>query len=136
MKFLWILPFLAFAQIAYAGDLISIRKPILLNYGAYPQLYVTFNHDTHKTVKCRTCHHIADEQGKRFVKCTREECHSLKGAKQRDPLSAFMAYHARDMDRSCYGCHQMERATHASFRGCQPCHMKQMTRDKLQTAQK
>lgn len=118
-----------------AGDLFSVRKPILIDYGASPRLAVVFNHDTHKSVKCRICHHIADEQGKRFIKCTQEGCHSIKGSYQREPMSAFMAFHARGMDRSCYGCHLEERATHPSFRGCQPCHMGPLTKAALQKAE-
>lgn len=122
MKILPLLFILLVASAAVAGNLESIRKPILLDYGASPRLAVVFNHDTHKTVKCRVCHHIKDAEGQRFVKCTREECHSLKGARQRDPMSAFMAYHAKGTDKSCYGCHNMERASYPSFRGCEPCH--------------
>lgn len=136
MKILMTIAFLLCAQVALAGNLLSIREPILLDYGASPRLAVVFNHNTHKEVKCRTCHHIVDAQGQRFVKCTREECHSLKGARQRDPMSEFMAYHARDTDRSCYGCHQQERATHPSFKGCQPCHMGPITKANLQKAEK
>lgn len=134
MRILSIIAVLLFAQTALAGNLISIRKPILLDYGASPRLAVVFNHSTHKSVKCRTCHHIADAEGQRFVKCTREECHSLKGSRQRDPMSAFMAYHARGMDRSCYGCHQKERKQYPSFRGCKPCHMGPITRAAIQKA--
>lgn len=126
---------LLIAQAAHAGNLLSIREPILLDYGASPRLAVEFNHDAHKSVKCRTCHHIKDAEGKRFVKCTREDCHSLKGSRQRDPMSEFMAYHARGTDKSCYGCHQMERAKYPSFRGCQPCHMGPMTRANIQKAE-
>lgn len=133
MKILpFILAVLLIAQSANAGNLLSIRKPILLDYGASPRLAVVFNHSTHKEVACRTCHHIVDEEGQRFVKCTREECHSLKGSRQRDPMSAFMAYHAKGTDKSCYGCHLEERAKHPSFKGCQPCHMGPMTKASLE----
>lgn len=127
---------LLLAQPVSAGNLLSIREGILLDYGTSPQLAVTFNHDTHKSVKCRTCHHIADAEGKRFVKCTRDGCHDLKGSRQRNPMSVFMAYHARGTDKSCYGCHRMERSSHPSFRGCQPCHMGPITRARLAEAQK
>lgn len=119
------------ADAADSGNLLSIRKPIDMNYGSSPRFAVIFNHSTHKTVKCRTCHHIATENGKRFVKCTIEACHSIPGARQRDPLSMFMAYHARGTDRSCYGCHKAEAATHPQFVGCRPCHMSPLTRKEL-----
>lgn len=134
MRILPVLFILLLSQTVIAGNLFSIRGPITLDYGASPRLAVVFNHDTHKSVKCRTCHHMADEEGKRFVKCTREECHSLKGSRERDPMSAFMAYHARDTDRSCYGCHLAERARHPSFKGCQPCHMGPFSRANLEAA--
>lgn len=134
MKILPLIIVLLISQAVYAGNLKETYKPILLDYGASPRLAVVFNHSTHKQVKCRTCHHMADERGQRFVKCTREECHSLKGSKQRDPMSAFMAYHAKGTDRSCYGCHLEERASHPSFRGCQPCHMGPITKAKLEQA--
>ena len=134
-----ILPFvivLLFSQPVFARNLASIQEPILLDYGASPRLSVVFNHGTHTTVKCRTCHHIVDEQGKRYVKCTQEDCHSIKGSRSRDPMSAFMAYHEKGTDRSCYGCHMEIRASHPSFKGCQPCHMGPITRAKLEKAEK
>lgn len=132
MKILPVIIILLFAQTAFAAKLHTIQEPILLDYGASPRLAVVFNHSTHKSVKCKTCHHIADEQGKRYVKCTREECHSLKGSRERDPMSVFMAYHAKGTDRSCYGCHLEERTAYPSFRGCQPCHMGPVTKASLQ----
>lgn len=128
MKILPVIAVLLLAQPVFAGNLFSLREPILLDYGASPRLAVTFNHNTHKTVKCRTCHHIVDEQGKRYVKCTQEGCHDLKGSKERNPMSAFMAYHAKGTDKSCYGCHRAERAKYPSFKGCQPCHMGPITK--------
>lgn len=116
---------------AAEGNLKAIRGPIEMNYGASPRMYVVFNHNTHKDVKCRICHHIATDKGKRFVNCTIEECHSVAGARQRDPLSMFMAYHARGTDRSCYGCHKMEAASHPEFKGCRPCHMSPMARQEV-----
>lgn len=134
MRILPVLLILLFSSYALAGNLASIREPILMDYGASPRLFVTFNHNTHKSVKCRTCHHIKDDEGMRYVKCTREECHSLKGSRQRDPMSAFMAYHARGTDRSCYGCHQQERSKYPSFKGCRPCHMGPITKAGLETS--
>lgn len=132
MKFLPVIVVLLLAQTAFADNLYSLRKPILMDYGPTPQLYVTFNHSSHKRVACRLCHHMPNEEGKRFVKCTIEPCHSLQGSRQRNPMSAFMAYHDRESDRSCYGCHLEKRARHPSFRGCQPCHMGPLTRASLE----
>lgn len=136
MRILLAIMILLLAQSAQAAGLLSIQKPIVLDYDSGPRLAVVFNHDTHKSVQCRICHHIVAENGKRYVKCTREECHSLPGYTQRDPMSAFMAYHARGTDRSCYGCHLELRASHASFRGCQPCHMGPITKAQLARSDK
>lgn len=122
---------LLFAVSSHAANLFSIKGPIDMNYGTSPRFAVIFNHSTHKQVKCRTCHHIKDEEGQRFVKCTREDCHSIPGARERDPMSMFMAYHAVGTDRSCYGCHRMEAKTHPQFVGCRPCHMGPLTRKAL-----
>lgn len=64
-------------------------------------MFVTFNHSSHKGVKCRTCHHEGLPKD-RYASCTNEECHSIKGARERDTMSLFMAYHSPDTDRSCY----------------------------------
>lgn len=124
-----------FAQDAQTGKLMVLRQPIDMNYGASPRFAVIFNHNTHKSVKCKTCHHIKTANGKRFVNCTVEGCHSTPGARLRNPESMFMAYHARDTDRSCYGCHKMEAAKYPQFKGCRPCHMSMLTRQQ-QAAEK
>lgn len=103
-------------------NLKNLNKPIELNAGESPRMYVVFNHSTHKSVKCRTCHHEG-LPGNRYAACTNEECHSLKGASERDPMSVFMAYHAPDTDRSCYGCHKSLAGKYPNFKGCRPCHM-------------
>lgn len=110
------------------GPLKVLKNPIDMNYGVSPRLAVIFNHSTHKDIKCRLCHHEAAPGGKRFVPCTTEGCHSIQGARQRDPLSMFMAYHEPNTDRSCYGCHRKEAASHPEFKGCRPCHMSPQAR--------
>lgn len=122
--------------IAFAENLNAIRRPLLLNYGASPLLSVVFNHNTHKEVKCRTCHHIVDTERKRYVKCTIEGCHALKGSYESNPMSAFMAYHAKGTDRSCYGCHLEERNKYTSFKGCEPCHIGAVTKAPIKKAEK
>ena len=116
---------LAFAGAAHADpaspNLFSIRKPIELDAGKSPRMYVTFNHSNHKSVKCRTCHHMG-LPGNRYAACTSEPCHSQPGASNRDVNSVYMAYHAPGMDRSCYGCHKALAGKYRNFKGCQPCH--------------
>lgn len=128
MACLLVLSFCACAQAAEQGNLKALRNPIVMDYGASPRFAVTFRHSDHKKQKCKTCHHILDADGHRFVNCTIEQCHSTPGARDREPLSMFMAYHAKGTDRSCYGCHKMKAAKHPQFVGCRPCHMSPMTR--------
>lgn len=115
-----------FSGIAWADhtspNLYNMKKPIELDAGNSPRMYVTFNHSSHQTVKCRTCHHEG-LPGNRYAACTSESCHSLPGVANRKPLSIYMAYHAPDTHTSCYGCHKAEAAQHKNFKGCQPCHL-------------
>ena len=99
-----------------------LKKPIVIPGGTSPRMSVTFNHTTHKQIKCQSCHHMKTETGKRFVKCTIEECHSTAGARERDTMSMFMAFHDKKAENSCYGCHKREVASHPDFKGCRPCH--------------
>lgn len=105
------------------GPLKALRAPITLDYGVSPRMAVIFNHSSHKGVKCVLCHHMETSDGARYAPCTNEECHSIKGARERDPMSMFMAYHDPATDRSCYGCHKREAAKYPTFRNCRPCHM-------------
>lgn len=124
--------FVAFCALAlcmsFSGLSVSARpnlkdldKPMLLDAGTSQRMYVVFNHSSHKKIACRTCHHEG-LPGNRYASCTNEECHSLKGASERDPMSVYMAYHAQDTDRSCYGCHKPLAGKYPGFKGCSPCH--------------
>ena len=110
------------------GNLSNIKKPIELNGGTSKRMFVTFNHSSHKGVKCRTCHHEGLPKD-RYASCTNEECHSIKGARERDTMSLFMAYHSPDTDRSCYGCHRKLAGKYPNFKGCRPCHMSPQARE-------
>lgn len=103
------------------ANLKDLGKPMLLDSGDNPRMYVIFNHSSHKSVKCRTCHHEG-LPGNRYAACTNKECHSLPGAKERDVLSVYMAYHAPDTTRSCLGCHKKLAGKYPDFKGCSPCH--------------
>lgn len=109
------------------SNLKNLNKPILLDAGKSKRTYVLFNHTSHKQVACRVCHHIG-LPGDRYAPCTNDQCHSLQGAKERDPMSVYMAYHAQGTDRSCYGCHKPLAGKYPGFKGCGPCH-KAMMRD-------
>lgn len=102
-------------------NLKNLDKPIELNAGEIKRMYVTFNHSSHKDVKCRTCHHTG-LSGNRYASCTSPECHALTAPSSREVLSVYMAYHAPDMDRSCFGCHKPLVGKYPNFKGCQPCH--------------
>lgn len=112
----------------FTQPLKTIRGPITLDYGASPLLAVVFNHSTHKSVKCVLCHHELDARGGRYEPCTAKGCHDIPGARARSPLSAFMAFHDPDSDRSCYGCHKREARQHPEFVGCRPCHISPMAK--------
>lgn len=103
------------------SNLKNMGKPLLLNAGPYKRMYVVFNHSTHKDVACRNCHHEG-LPGERYASCTNAECHAITAASSREPLSVYMAYHAPDMKRSCFGCHKPLSGKYPGFKGCGPCH--------------
>ncbi len=107
-----------------------LKNPIEMNDGSSPRMAVTFNHSSHKGINCRLCHHMETSEGDLFVPCTNEECHATPGARERDTMSLFMAYHDKNTDRSCYGCHKKEAAARPQFKGkgCRPCHMSPQAR--------
>lgn len=104
------------------GALKVLREPILLDYQTLPLLSVTFNHSTHKAFSCVLCHHKVTPEGALYAPCTTSGCHNVPGARERAEDSMFMAYHAAPSQRSCYGCHVRQAATHPEFIGCRPCH--------------
>lgn len=95
--------------------------PILLDAGDAKRMAVVFNHSSHKGVPCRQCHHEG-LPGQRYAACTNPECHAITAASSREPLSVYMAYHAPQTKRSCFGCHKSLRDKYPAFRGCRPCH--------------
>lgn len=107
---------------AGARNLNDLNRPMELEAGSSPRMHVTFNHSSHRQVACRTCHHMGLPDN-RYAPCTNEACHSQPGASNRKPMSVYMAYHAPDTDRSCYGCHKKLAGKYPNFKGCQPCHM-------------
>ncbi len=104
------------------GPLRVLRSPIVLNYGSFPQLAVTFNHTSHSAINCVLCHHKAESWKTRYADCTTAGCHNVKGSRERGVHSVFMAYHDPASDRSCYGCHKREAKRYPQFFGCRPCH--------------
>ncbi len=88
---------------AVAGDAKAPDKPIELKSSEHKKMWVKFNHATHESVECDVCHHAAPSDAKdAYVSCgASEECHSLKGTRERDPQSLFWAYHTKNSERSC-----------------------------------
>lgn len=101
------------------------QKPIELKDAASPRMHVFFNHASHKKIECDFCHHAEPSDATSpYVSCgASEECHYIKGRKERDVQSLFQAYHDKKAERSCYGCHRSLADKHPSFKGCRPCHM-------------
>lgn len=101
-----------------------MKDPIVLESSVSPLLNVTFNHSTHRSVPCRTCHHEEGSTGY-YVSCS--ECHQITDPRSDAPESTFQAFHAKDSDRSCYGCHtkmaQARPQDFPHFTNCRPCHM-------------
>ena len=101
-------------------------KPIELKSSASKKMWVKFDHASHDSIDCDVCHHEQPSDAKsRYVSCgSSEECHSIKGSKERDVQSQFWAYHTKASERSCYGCH-----TAMVEKGCRPCLMSPQARE-------
>ena len=107
------------------------NQPIEIEGGTSPRMTVIFAHKSHKDISCKNCHH--ETSGDTPYSSCREACHATPGARERDPMSMFMAFHAKGTSRSCYGCHNELAATdpakYSSFKGCRPCHMSPQARE-------
>ena len=107
-----------------------IKKPIEIPGGTSARMSVMFPHTAHKGINCMHCHHEVGSDS-RYVACT--ECHATPGARERDPMSMFMAFHSKNGDRSCLGCHKKLAAENPDkfpqFKGCRPCHMSPAARE-------
>ena len=116
------------------------NNPIEIAGGTSPRMTVIFSHKSHsgKGISCKNCHHESSSDTA-FSSCT-EACHATPGARERDPMSMFMAFHAKNTDRSCYGCHsrlaEKSPALYPGFKGCRPCHMTPAARADAEAAKK
>ena len=91
-----------------------IRNPITIEAtGGKQKMDVVFNHSSHRRVRCQTCHHaLPSDIDAKYVSCGIAP-------------SLFKAFHAKDSDHSCYGCHMKKRKQYTGFqKGCFPCHEK------------
>ena len=102
-------------------NLKNMASPLLLDAGPSKRMFVSFQHSTHKDIACRNCHHEG-LPGNRYAPCTSPECHAIAAPSSREPLSVYMAYHAPDTQRSCFGCHKPLAGKYPGFKGCRPCH--------------
>ncbi|MDE5831906.1 MAG: cytochrome c3 family protein [Desulfovibrio sp.] len=112
-------------------NLKNISGPLLIDAGDAKRMYVTFNHSNHKEIACRNCHHEG-LPGNRYASCTNKECHAITAPSSREVLSVYMAYHAPDTKRSCYGCHKPLAGKYPGFKGCSPCHTSSTMRANLE----
>ena len=105
-----------------------IRNPITIEAtGGKQKMDVVFNHSSHRRVRCQTCHHaLPSDIDAKYVSCgASEECHSVPRGDDGVAPSLFKAFHAKDSDHSCYGCHMKKRKQYTGFqKGCLPCHEK------------
>lgn len=89
---------------------------------------VVFNHSSHRRVRCQTCHHaLPSDIDAKYVSClaARRGSHSVPRGDDGVAPSLFKAFHAKDSDHSCYGCHMKKRKQYTGFqKGCLPCHEK------------
>ena len=122
------------ALAADAGDAAKApKKAMEMKHGTSKRMHVMFNHATHKDVACDQCHHDTPDPKKPFVSCTSADCHATPGPRERDTMSMFVAYHAKDTDRSCY---KKLAAENPQFSGCRPCHMSAQAKKEASAAKK
>lgn len=69
---------------------------------------VIFNHSTHGSVECGTCHHKVNNENT-FAKCGTAGCHELKIEGNIPSYKDVM--HNKKSDISCLGCHSQIETT-------------------------
>jgi len=94
-------------------------------YGIYTP--VLMPHEMHQMIDCEKCHHKWQAQMESPRKCTAIGCHDRidRHSDQENIIkTASFAYHSRDNDKSCIGCHQAKKM--AGEKGgpvaCSKCH--------------
>lgn len=101
------------------------QRSSVMNRAGKSDLAVTFRHADHEDVRCSTCHHIRQYDGRRYVSCSADDaCHDAIGLSNRTSAhSYFSAIHNKMTSRSCLGCHRRAAAT--KEKGCRSCHKRQ-----------
>ena len=107
------------------------KQELTLTVEDTPDLSVKFSHEVHaESIGCDTCHHAPrcvichykpTETQSPWASCSTPGCHPDVG-RSSDPNSRFMAFHERDSDRSCFGCHTARAEEQGISQGCLPCH--------------
>ncbi len=104
----------AFALPAFAEQPPVPTEPILMDETNMP---VTFNHDTHTSVTCESCHHPVEGVAT-YEPCATAGCHDAMGMSERDVNSYYQAMHkARDAQfGTCVSCHTETAGSDADLR--------------------
>jgi len=88
---------------------------------------VVFNHATHGTVECSTCHH-AVEGKEDYRSCATAGCHDEFGQKAKSINSYYQAIHKRKepQHQTCLDCHYKNAENDAEklklLKNCKLCH--------------
>lgn len=93
-------------------------------------LYAPVNmpHAMHITNGCHSCHHKWVDESEPPRKCSHPGCHDLigaTGAQIQEVCAAYNAYHNRESEFSCLGCHiqkSKQEKAHGPFQNCAECH--------------
>lgn len=86
---------------------------------------VGLNHETHKALDCKSCHHTWDGKSDKIGACAEKGCHaSADPANKTGKDSFYMAFHKPDSKHSCVGCHKATVAGGAKAGPvvCNKCH--------------
>lgn len=99
----------------------AIHKPAGLKL---TKAEVKFNHDQHKALDCKTCHHKWDGKAEKVGGCADAGCHDNITSKKPGENSYYNAYHDMKSQHSCIGCHKTTKAggKKSGPANCNECH--------------
>ncbi len=116
----------AFALPAFANQPAVPEGPITMNKTKMP---VVFNHSTHTSASCESCHHPVNGEAT-YQPCATAGCHDAMGQKEKGVNSYYQAMHKRKAGKfdTCVSCHVAEtkgdKAKAKELTGCKgsACH--------------
>jgi len=112
---------MALAAVEAPGDMV-LRPPEGMEA---KKSFVDFSHSIHGAAKidCVTCHHTWDQKSE-ISSCSVAGCHDQPGKKGDN--SFYMAFHEKQSDISCLGCHKTEKKNGNKNVpvSCKSCHPK------------